>query len=167
MPNPHRLLTTFALLAVLFLALGIGARLSVNALSPVPSKLGVSYGRLRPCPQFPNCVNSQATDPEHKIEPLRFPNADRRVAYSILSDVLKEMPRAELLVSRVDYVHAEFRSLVWGFRDDTEFWLIDSTHTIEVRSASRLGKGDFGVNRKRVEDIRARFNKKLSETLKG
>ncbi len=160
-------LTILFLFAVLVIVLFIGVRLSIKAMSPMPPKLGVFYGRLQPCPDTPNCVSSQATDDSHKIEPIAFTGMDRRVAYQILLECINELPRANVLVSRVDYVHVEFRSLVWGFRDDTEFWINDASGLIEVRSASRLGRGDLGVNRKRVEDIRTRFQNKANQLLKG
>lgn len=167
MANPNNRLTIIALLAVLLLAVAIGTRLSIKAMSPVPPKLGVFYGNLKPCRDKPNCVSSQATSEINKIEPISFVGTDRPTAYKLLSEVIDGMPRAHVLVNRVDYLHVEFHSLIFGFRDDTELWLNDSTGRIEVRSASRVGKNDGGVNRKRVEEIRARFNEKLQKLLKG
>lgn len=166
MKESSRFLTVLALLAVLFLALAIGTRMSIKAMSPVPTKLGVFFGYFKPCPETPNCVSSQATRAEQKIEPILFVGVDRTIAYQALREVIASMPRAEVLVSRVDYMHVEFRSFWLGYRDDTEFALNDTTGRIEVRSASRLGKGDLGVNRKRVEEIRARFNEKINVILK-
>lgn len=160
-------MTVLVLLAVLLIAVGFGARMSIRALSPVPEKLGVFYGSLKPCPEFPNCVSSQAAREENKIEPIAFAGVDRQVAYGLLREVIAEMPRAEVVVSRVDYVHVEFRSRWWGFLDDTEFALDDTKGRMEVRSASRLGKADGGMNRNRVEEIRTRFNAKLETLLKG
>ena len=160
-------MTVLALLAVLLLVLAFGIRQSIKALSPIPEKLGVFYGQLKPCPEFPNCVSSQATRPENKIDPILFTGVDRQVAYGLLKEAISEMPRAIVLVSRVDYMHVEFHSKLWGFRDDVEFALDESRGQMEVRSASRLGKGDLGVNRQRVEDIRNRFDTKLTALLQG
>ncbi len=167
MKESSRFLTVLALLAVICVALAIGTRMSIKAMSPVPTKLGVFFGYFKPCPESPNCVSSQATREEQKIAPISFVGTDRPTAYQVLSEVIDEMPRANVMVSRVDYVHVEFQTLWFGFRDDTEFALNDSTKVIDVRSASRLGKGDLGVNRKRVEEIRALFNEKLQKLVKG
>jgi len=152
-----------ALLTLLFMALAIGTRLSIKSLSPVPPKLGLFYGQFKRCPDKPNCVSTQATRDYQKIEPISFEGVDRPTAYKVLSDVIETMPRAHVLVSRVDYVHVEFHSFWFGFRDDTEFALNDSTKKIDMRSAARLGGGDMGVNRARVEEIRAKFSQVLKE----
>ncbi|MBL0062789.1 MAG: DUF1499 domain-containing protein [bacterium] len=136
-------------------------------MSPVPTKLGVFWGYFKPCPESPNCVSSQATREEQKIAPLSFVGTDRPTAYKLLREVISEMPRSDVLVSREDYVHVEFQTKWLRFRDDTEFSLNDTTGTIEVRSASRIGTNDGGVNRKRVEEIRTRFNEKLQKLIKG
>lgn len=166
MKTNSRTLTILALIAVLFLALAVGTRMSIKAMSPVPTKLGVFFGYFKPCPDTPNCVSSQATRAGQKIDPISFAGVDRAIAYQVLSEVIAEMPRAEVLVSRIDYIHVEFRSFVFGFLDDTEFALNDTAGRIEVRSASRLGKGDGGTNRKRVEEIRTKFNAKINDLLK-
>ena len=163
MSGKSRALTTFALLAVLFLALAVGTRLSIKSLSPVPAKLGIFYGNFQACPDKPNCVSTQATREDQKIDPISFEGVSRPDAYQALTDVIESMPRAEILVSRVDYVHVEFRTKWFGFYDDSEFSLRDSTKQIEMRSAARLGENDLGVNRKRLETIRARMNDELQK----
>jgi uncharacterized protein (DUF1499 family) len=152
---------TLALLAVLFLALAIGTRMSIKSLSPMPTKLGLFYGRFQPCPDSPNCVSTMATDDDHKIEPIPYDGVSRKDAYGALRSVIDEMPRSDVQVSREDYVHVEFRSKWFGYFDDAEFSLNDSTKRIEMRSAARLGKNDLGVNRARLESIRARMNEEL------
>jgi uncharacterized protein (DUF1499 family) len=54
-----------------------------------------------------------------------------------------------------DYLHAECASAVFGFVDDLELQLRASEGRIAVRSASRLGRSDLGVNRRRVEALRS------------
>ena len=71
--------------------------------------------------------------------------------------VLKAMPRAKVIMAKEDYVHAQFRSRLFGFVDDVEFSFQEDQKTIHLRSASRTGYYDFGVNRKRVERIRSQF----------
>ena len=75
-----------------------------------------------------------------------------------LADVIKAMPRAEILQQTEDYLYAEFTSQWMGFVDDVEFYLPDSPGVIHVRSASRLGESDLGVNRQRIEAIRNQLN---------
>jgi uncharacterized protein (DUF1499 family) len=119
-----------------------------------PASLGVTAGRLAPCPGSPNCVSSQATD-EQRVEPLPYAG-DAAPARARLLEVLNSMDRARVVQSTDDYVHVEFRSAVFGFVDDVEFYF-SPPGIIQVRSASRIGYYDFGVNRERVETLRARF----------
>ena len=120
-----------------------------------PSSLGVTAGRLAPCPGSPNCVSSEAAAAEQRVEPLRY-DGDAAQARARLLDVLNGMDRARIVQSTDDYVHVEFRSAVFGFVDDVEFYF-SPPGTLQVRSASRTGYYDFGVNRERVETLRARF----------
>ena len=112
-----------------------------------PEDLGVKEGRLAPCKTTPNCVSSQANpyDAEHYIEPLHGTLRDVRRA-------VDAMPRTKIIAQTETYLYAEFRSALLGYVDDVEF-LADGS-VIHVRSASRLGRRDFGVNRKRIETIR-------------
>jgi uncharacterized protein (DUF1499 family) len=122
-----------------------------------PSNLGVRDGKLAPCPSSPNCVSSQSTDPEHAVEPLRFtgtaPDASAR-----LKRIIAAMPRTALVSEAADYLHVEFTSFIFRFVDDVEFFVDERSGTIHVRSASRLGRSDLGVNRKRIEAIRSAWN---------
>jgi uncharacterized protein (DUF1499 family) len=122
-----------------------------------PSPLGVKGGLLAPCPTTPNCVSSQSADSDHAIAPLRYRD-DAVDAMTELKKVIRSMKRAEIVVSTDSYLHAEFTSAVFRFVDDVEFLCDERARLIHVRSASRVGRSDFGVNRKRVEEIRARWN---------
>ena len=106
-----------------------------------------------PCPDRPNCVSSQAADSEHAIAPLAM-HYDPAAAMSDLADAIRAMPGASVITAGPDYLHAEFASTVFGFVDDVEFVPDAGANVIHVRSAARLGVGDFGVNRRRVETIR-------------
>ena len=137
----------FAVVAVLALTTGCsGGR--------PPSILGVTEGRLAPCPGSPNCVSSEAVA-KQRVEPLRY-DGDATQARARLLDVLNGMERVRIVQSTDDYLHTEFRSAVFGFVDDVEFYF-SPPGTLQVRSASRTGYADFGVNRERVETLRARF----------
>ncbi len=121
-----------------------------------PAGLGVKDGRLAPCPATPNCVSSQSTDPEHSIAPLRFTSSPEQ-AMARLKTVLAGMKRVRIVEERESYLHAEFTSLIWRFVDDVECYVDADRKIIDLRSASRIGRSDLGVNRKRVDDIRARW----------
>ena len=119
-----------------------------------PADLGAHEGRLKPAPPTPNCVNSQSTGGYSKIAPFTYAG-DGRKAMARLHAIVGAMPAVKIIDSRPDYVHAEFTSRWLGFVDDVEFYLDAKAAVIHVRSASRLGHGDHGVNRQRVEAIRA------------
>jgi uncharacterized protein (DUF1499 family) len=124
-----------------------------------PEYLGVKDGRLARCKSTPNCVSSyadKAADPEHHIEPLRF-QGDPDTAFAKLKDVVRGTERVTVVRDEPGYLYAEFKTKVMGFVDDVEFLLDPSSKAIQVRSASRLGRRDFGVNRERIESLRARF----------
>lgn len=119
-----------------------------------PTNLGVKAGKLAPCPTSPNCVVSQGdTDAEHGIAPLAY-SGDSAQAMAQLAAVVTAMPRTTIVESTDTYLYAEFASKLMGFVDDVEFYLDPAEPVIQVRSASRLGQSDLGVNRQRVEAIR-------------
>jgi uncharacterized protein (DUF1499 family) len=124
-----------------------------------PENLGVRDGKLASCPNSPNCVSSQSLDDLHKIAPLTY-NSTREKALSDLKSVIQSLPKTKIISESTDYLYAEFTSALMGFVDDVEFYFDPSGNIIHVRSASRLGQSDLGVNRKRIEAIRA----KLAET---
>jgi uncharacterized protein (DUF1499 family) len=121
-----------------------------------PRDLGLCYGRLAACSIYPSCVSSQADGPRHAIAPLVF-SGSRDAALARLLQVLRARPRTRIVAQQDAYIHAESWSLVFRFVDDVEFFVDDAAKVIHVRSASRVGRADFGANRQRVEDIRAAF----------
>jgi uncharacterized protein (DUF1499 family) len=123
-----------------------------------PNTLGVKEGKLASCPKSPNCVVSQGQeDAEHAIAPLQY-EGDRTTAMARLVDIIGGMPRTKIIQQTEDYLYAEFTSQWMGFVDDVEFYLPDNPGIIHVRSASRLGESDLGVNRQRIESVRSQFN---------
>ena len=122
-----------------------------------PANLGVKEGHLAECPKTPNCVSSQSADAAHNIEPLAF-DAEPAEAFSKLKAVLQSQNNAKIIAEGENYLYAEFTSPIMGFVDDVEFYLDEGAKVIQVRSASRLGESDLGVNRQRIEAIRAKFN---------
>jgi uncharacterized protein (DUF1499 family) len=121
-----------------------------------PTNLGVTNGKLLDCPNSPNCVSSQSTDAEHKIAPLTY-TGDPAKALTDLKAVIESLPRTKIITAEGNYIYAEFTSKLMGYVDDVEFYLNADKGIIEVRSASRLGQSDLGVNRDRIETIRTKF----------
>jgi uncharacterized protein (DUF1499 family) len=118
-----------------------------------PTNLGVQEGKLADCPSSPNCVSSQSQDADHQIEPLRYEGTTAD-AIAALKATIESLPRTKIIQVSDNYLYAEFTSALMGFVDDVEFYVNPSKSVIEVRSASRLGESDLGVNRQRIEEIR-------------
>lgn len=114
--------------------------------------------RFAPCPESPNCVSSYADDETHAIDPLPLPP---EAAISVLEEVIRSFPRTEIVVVDGDYLHATFTSRIFRFVDDVELRINREAGVVHVRSASRVGYGDMGVNRRRVEAIRSRLKDRL------
>ncbi|MCU0548323.1 MAG: DUF1499 domain-containing protein [Leptolyngbya sp. Prado105] len=117
--------------------------------------LGVNHDRLSDCPSTPNCVNSFSTDSTHTIEPIQASDLER--AFTDLKQIIEAQPRAKVIEATENYLYAEFTSKLMGFVDDVEFYLDQPAHVIQVRSASRLGESDLGINRQRIESIRTQL----------
>jgi uncharacterized protein (DUF1499 family) len=146
---------------LLILLLPVALILGIYAMSFLagrPTSLGVNDGKLAPCPASPNCVSTQAEDAGHKIEPIRF-TGSAADALAKLKGAIATLPRTAIVTETADYLHVECTSLIFRFVDDVEFWIDEPNRTIHFRSASRVGHSDFGVNRKRMEAIRAEFAK--------
>jgi uncharacterized protein (DUF1499 family) len=118
-----------------------------------PANLGAHDGRLSPCPSTPNCVSSQVSDEPHRVAPFSFagPAGD---AMRKMKEIVLTLPRTAVITDTGTYLHIESTSALFRFVDDVEFLADDAAKVIHVRSASRLGTSDLGVNRKRVERIR-------------
>ncbi|HVC95589.1 MAG TPA: DUF1499 domain-containing protein [Pirellulales bacterium] len=121
-----------------------------------PANLGVVSGRLAPCPNSPNCVSTQATDADHRMEPIAIDDSPDQ-AIGRLKTVIGALPRMKIVTETEDYVHAEATSRLFRFVDDVEFFVDREAKVIHFRSASRVGHSDFGVNRARMEQIRAAY----------
>lgn len=143
-------------------AAGAGAVALAARVAPVPAGLGVSDGRLAACPATPNCVSTQADpgDRLHFIEPVEL-GGPASEAQARIRAVLAAEARTEVLRDEPSYIHAVFRSRVMGFPDDVEFYVDEGAGLIHFRSASRLGRDDIGVNRARMERLRATLEQAL------
>jgi uncharacterized protein (DUF1499 family) len=142
-------------------AAGLAAHLALSGEHTVfswkrPEHLGVREGRLAPCPRSPNCVSSQAdpADRQHYVAPIEYRDAAPD-AMAAVRKAVESMQRVTVLRHEPEYLYAEFRSRRMRFVDDVEFFYDRKAGLVHVRSASRLGRRDFGVNRERIEAIRA------------
>jgi uncharacterized protein (DUF1499 family) len=120
---------------------------------PATWAVGISNGHLTNCPASPNCVVSQDADSKHAIEPIPY-HLDRSKAQEILLKVITVVPRTEVIEQTDNYIHATSQIPIFGFIDDVEFYFPPNESVIHLRSASRVGDWDLGVNRRRVEQIR-------------
>ena len=128
-----------------------------------PGDLGVHDGRLKAPSTTPNSVSSQAAlHPDHprsreaQIAPLAY-EGDGAAAMARLAALVQATEGATPVERRADYLYATYTTPLMRFVDDVEFWLDPAAHVIHVRSASRIGRGDRGLNRARIEALRARF----------
>lgn len=127
------------------------------------ASLGINHGQaqersLQPCPETPNCVSSKMdTSDKHYIAPIDRGTMPAEEAVKKIEAILIKKKRVEKIISESNYLKFEFISSFFRFVDDVEFYLPTSEPVIHVRSASRSGRYDFEVNRKRVEAIRKEF----------
>lgn len=138
------------------IALGIFLILTGSLILPdaaAASGLGVTDGHLAACPASPNCVVSQDGDPKHAIDPIAY-HVDRDRAKETLLKVINAVPRTEVIEKTDNYIHALSKSRIFKFVDDVEFYFPKDENVIHMRSASRVGESDLGVNRRRMEQIR-------------
>ena len=129
--------------------------------SSPPTDLGVHGGKLKPPSVTDNSVSSQAAlypdNPQHQaaqIAPLPL-RGDGPMTIAKIRAVVETMAGAKVVKGDADYLYAQYTTPLMKFVDDVEFWYDPTAQAIQVRSASRVGKGDLGVNRKRIEAVRA------------
>ena len=131
-------------------------------LTDVPYDLGLRNQRLSSCPETPNCVSSQEKFSQNRIPPITFEDSLEQAKERIYK-VINSMRGTRIITKEVLYLHVEFTTEVLGFIDDVEFYFDGSQSLIHVRSASRRGYWDLGVNRRRVETIGYEFKNLTNE----
>jgi len=135
-----------------------GVLLTILSCASDPPKVQWVGGKLRACPSSPNCVSSESDSSSSRVEPLTFQGSPEK-AWGDLKVTLREMG-GKIEEERDGYLWATFTSRVFRFVDDVEFRMVSADGIIHVRSGSRKGYSDLGVNRRRVEKLRTLFNKK-------
>jgi uncharacterized protein (DUF1499 family) len=147
---------TFALIALVVVLGGVVVLALLGAWSHRAPGVGLVEGQLRPCPDSPNCVCTEATDDQHRMEPLPYEGTAEE-ALARLKAVLASQPRVRIVSATGTYLHSEWTSRVFCFVDDVEFIVDDERRVIHFRSASRVGRSDLGANRRRMEAFRKAF----------
>lgn len=142
----------------------IGLVLLLAILSIVSSRKpseGMVNGRLRPCSARPNCVCSEYKDLQSYVKPLAF-SGPADSSWERAKRITREM--GGKIVREDDcYLWATFSTRLFRFVDDLELRMDEGNEVIHVRSGSRVGYSDMGVNRRRIEDFRVRFNQSQSQ----
>lgn len=123
-----------------------------------PENLGIHNDQLTRCSGKPNCVSSQDEDENHLLPVFRY-QGEKEANFKKLKKIITSLDGMTLITENDNYLHIECKSAVMGFVDDLEFYF-SKENVVQVRSASRLGYSDFGVNRKRVEKLRELFTAK-------
>lgn len=108
---------------------------------------------IKDCPESPNCVSTKATKDTHYVEPIHF-NKTPEDFKKFVEQILIKFPRTKLAHLENNYAHIEFTSLIFRFTDDVELFFDPAESKIHIRSASRIGHSDMGVNKKRVLKIK-------------
>lgn len=128
-----------------------------------PTDLGVHDGKLKPPSQTPNSVSSQAPlYPDHPkrdyadIAPLPL-KGEPEAMLDRIATIIEGMEGGKVIKREPGYLYAQFTTRLMKYVDDVEFWFDPDAKVIHVRSASRLGSSDLGVNRKRIESIREKL----------
>lgn len=112
------------------------------------------------CPDSPNCVSSLSNNKKHFIEPFKYTGSFEDARQKLIN-ILENTRRARRVTIERDHIQVEFRSLIFRFVDDVEFYFPADESIIHVKSASRSGYYDFGANRRRVEHLRAAFQNRV------
>ena len=128
----------------------------MNIITKKSKKEGLINGKFYPCPETPNCVSTQSIDEQHKIKPITYDSSLEKAKEKIVK-IINSIKRTEIITHTNDYIHSEFKSKLFKFVDDVEFYFDDNEKIIHFKSASRVGRSDLGVNRKRMENIRKKF----------
>ncbi len=156
-----------AIAALAGIEAGFGQPLGIFA-GKTPQLGFLPNGRLLACPWTPNCVSSHAevSDEKHFILPMVH-TMNREAAQAKLVSIVQATPGGKLIVNDAGYIVAEFKSAKLGFIDDVQFFIEPGSNAVQIRSASRLGIRDLGVNRARIESIRKQFNPTMGSSSSG
>lgn len=154
MRRPRRWLLLLSVLVLI--GSGLLAGQAMLSHSPPNQELRSLAGSLPACPETPNCVSTQATRAEQKMEPIKV-SGDPDQAFQRLVELVQGQARTKLIERTDDYAHLECTTLVFRFVDDIQLLLDRERGLIHFRSASRVGHSDLGTNRRRMASIVKKF----------
>ncbi len=156
------------LIIVLLLAIGVILLLFVMGMvSRSGEAPGLFNDRLSGCPDRPNCVCSEyAGDSAHYIEPVHLPAGTQAEVTQLARRIIQELG-GRVVVERDGYLAATFRSALFGFVDDLELRIDEQEQRLHIRSASRVGYSDSGVNARRVKQLKKRMEAQLPSAQAG
>ncbi len=137
------------IIVIILIAIATGVYLWKNL--SIPKTTGLINGELQPCPKSPNCVNCQAQDEEHSIQPLPYIPGK---SLDLIESFLFANYNAVVVAKTPTYMHVVVTTPVCRFKDDLEFLVDEKAGVVCVRSASRVGYGDGNTNRTRIEKLR-------------
>ena len=153
-------MNSFISILIVFFVIS-GVLLTVLSCASNPPRVQLIDGRLRPCPKSPNCVSSESDSTSSRIEPLSFQGRPEK-AWGDLKETIRELG-GKIQEEHDGYLWATFATRLFRFVDDVEFRMVSSDGMIHVRSGSRVGHSDLGVNRRRVEKLRTLFNQRKDQ----
>ena len=142
---------------IIFCALALAGFLFFRQLgsksADITETLGVTNGQLTAMPETPNAVSSQTDIASKYVEPLPMTGSMQQTKAKILQ-CLQEMGDNSVVSQNEDYIHAVFVTPVMQYHDDVEFYIDATAHLVQFRSASRVGKSDFGANKARYDTFK-------------
>lgn len=158
---------TVFIVLLIFIGTFIFPSLNLHSNAKAAETSGLVTGMLLKCPDKPNCVCSEyKDDAEHYIDPITIPQNIRLDLFSLLKQVIVDM-EGKIQVESDNYLSATFTSTLFKFVDDLEIRIDSNQQNIHIRSASRTGYSDFGVNKKRVALLKEHFFSRISASNKS
>ena len=110
-----------------------------------PAQVFAASNELPECVVITHCVREN------------FKVKDVETAFKKVTKIVSETPRTKIIEHTNSYIHAEAKTKWRRYTDDLLLKAIPEKGIIQVRSESRIGIGDNGVNKKRVDDLAYRL----------
>ncbi|MCW8882814.1 MAG: DUF1499 domain-containing protein [Sedimenticola sp.] len=152
--------------SAILIAIALLIVFSLHGMNQRAKAPGLTGGILSKCSDKPNCVCSESgNDASHSIEPIAIPQDSSFDTLSLLKESIEEM-EGNIMLQKENYIAATFTSAIFRFVDDLEVRIDSAGKVIHIRSASRVGYSDFGVNRERVEKFKEIFRAKALQMMR-
>jgi len=140
-----------SLLILCTLLIGCGSNSKITK-----ANIGLIDQQLKDCPRSPNCVSTFAKDKKHAAVPWSYTGSIEETKMQV-EKICRNYIGAELVAGGSNYLHYTFKTNLGGFLDDVEFYFDDENKLVHFRSASRVGYGDFGANKRRMKKLQKEF----------